>query len=181
MSPLPRMAVGLFNLTKNSHIRGPAKPVMRGDVARTVQSLNPTSSGDLESERSRSVEPGFLINDAVSVAFEEWQERASHVPRELLSEPVWGMLLELLMAETQGRRASFSSIRKASGVPDSTTNRWLKALELHAWVVRRTGATDPHDDSVSLSRKGSSALRRYFHQVVQRRERRNSYPDVWPR
>jgi DNA-binding IclR family transcriptional regulator len=79
------------------------------------------------------------------------------------------MLLELLEAEIQDRTTSLSRIRKVSAVPASTADRWLNALERQTLVVRSADPMRPNDDFICLSRKGSSTLRRYFHQVVQSR------------
>jgi DNA-binding MarR family transcriptional regulator len=139
-----------------------------------VQGLATASRAEPEPQSREFARLTPVPDEIVARAFEEWQERGSYLPTEVVSEPAWGILLELLLAEIQGRQASLSRLRKVSAVPAGTADRWLKALERHGLVVRRTGALRPEDEVVSLSRSGSSALRRYFHEVVQSRRASNA-------
>jgi len=115
----------------------------------------------------------FVDDELVARAISEWRARASYLPREFLADPAWGILLELLEAEIQGRRASLCSIRKASGVSASTADRWLRALEREGLVADVPDRLDSDRKIVRLSRKGSSAVRRYFHEVVESRRTPN--------
>lgn len=141
--------------------------VVQGKVSRLVQSLKRSLFVSAEPEPEEPAELAFVSEEIVARAIEAWRERNSYLPRELLSDPAWGMLLELLQAEIQGRRASLPSLCKVSAVPASTAARWLKALERQALVIRWADPLRPNDEIVELSLKGSSALRRYFHEVVQ--------------
>jgi DNA-binding MarR family transcriptional regulator len=80
------------------------------------------------------------------------------------------MLLELLQAEIQGRRVSLGRLSKVSGVSTSNAVRWLKALESRELAVRWADQEDGDKEFVELSQKGSCALRRYFHEVVESNE-----------
>ena len=107
------------------------------------------------------------LDDIVTRAVEELHERGSYLPREILSEPAWRILLELLLAEIQGRHVSLLRVRTVSEVPQSVANRWVNALERRALVVMRRNALHPDGTTVFLSPQGSSAMRRYFHEVVE--------------
>ena len=108
-----------------------------------------------------------ISDEAVTEVIEAWRERARYLPDEILSDPAWGMLLELLHAEVQDRPVSLSHACKASGVSTSIAVRWIKALESRDLVVRRSHSSG--EASVELTPNGSSALRRYFRDVVQSR------------
>src|SRR5438067_2106779 len=54
------------------------------------------------------------------------RDRARFLSRELLADPGWDMLLDLLYAELANRPVSVSSVCIASGVPQTTGLRWLK-------------------------------------------------------
>lgn len=140
---------------------------LRGKVGRTIQSLTRTFSVSAERGAEQPTEFPFVSDEAVTEAIKAWSQRTSYVPGALISEPSWGMLLELLQAEIQGRRAYLSRLCKVSNIPASSAVRWLKAFEHHALVIRRIDPHHPNDEIFELSRKGSSALRRYFHEVVQ--------------
>ena len=161
-------------MTEQPRIERGMRLRLRGKVSRLVQSLTTASHAHAQLGQQGFAELPVIPDEIVTRAFEEWRERGSYLPSEMLSEPAWGILLELLLSEIQGRVASLSRIRKISAVPASTADRWLKALERHGLVLRRTGAVHPNDEIVSLSRSGSSALRSYFHDVVESRRRSNA-------
>ena len=154
-------------MTRFAAVKQAAPSAVPGKVARVVQSLKRSLFVTAEAEPDEPPELAFVSEEAVGRAIETWQERNSYLPRELLSDPAWGMLLELLQAEIQDRRASLQSLCKVSAVPASTGARWLRALERQALVLRWPDPQHPDDEIIALSRKGSSALRRYFHEVVQ--------------
>lgn len=144
------------------------RALLREAVGRIGRSLTRSSLVRVKQEPKASSEFVLAVSEeAVTDALEAWRERTSYLPGELFSDPAWGMLLELLEAEVQERRVSSSRLCKVSGVSDSTAARWLKALERHGLAVRWADRKCPDKEFVELSRKGSSALRRYFHDVVQ--------------
>lgn len=141
---------------------------LQGKVGKIIRSLAKSSF-----EHATPV-PEELTNfapevseEALTRSIEAWRERSSYLPRELLADPVWGMLLELLQAEVQDRRVSVSRLCSVSEVAPSAAVRWLKALEHQELAVRRIAPQDADDDFVELSSKGRSALRCYFHDVVE--------------
>jgi DNA-binding MarR family transcriptional regulator len=94
------------------------------------------------------------------------RKRARYISSELLSEPAWDILLDLLRAELAQEQISVSSASVAAGIPASTGLRWLKALEQRGLVVRKCDASDARRTFVMLSPDTSKALRRYFLEVV---------------
>lgn len=128
-------------------------------------------AAEIESSTADSAELPFVADDVVNSVFEEWQQRAAYFPTELLSDPAWAILLELLLAEIQGRRCSLSRVRKVSAVPQSTADRWVKTLEREGFLIRHEDARQDGDEVVGLSLKGSTILRQYFVEVVQSSER----------
>jgi len=147
--------------------RGAPLP-LRETISRIARSLARSSFTNAKPESEESTEPAFEVSEeAVTRVIEAWRERTSYLPGELLSDPAWGMLLELLQAEVQDRRVSSSRLCKVSAVSATTAVRWLKVLEGQGFVVRRTYPQHPNIEFVELSRKGSSALRRYFHEIVE--------------
>jgi len=154
-----------IKMTQSAPVKRGAQLSAQGKVSRMVQSLARSFFAGAEPEPEEESELIFVSEKAVTRTIEAWQERSSYLPRELLSDPAWRMLLELLQAEIQDRHASLASLCKVSEAPASTATRWLKALERQALVVRRPDPLDPDDEMVELSRKGSSVLRRYFHAI----------------
>jgi len=94
------------------------------------------------------------------------RNRARYVAPELLGDPAWDILLDLLRAEIAHERISVSSASIAAGVPASTGLRWLWALERHGLVVRQPDLHDARRAFAVLTEETSKALRRYFLEVV---------------
>jgi hypothetical protein len=134
-----------------------------GKVGRMLQSLGrPFFSAQPEPEEPAGVV--HVAEEAVTRAIAAWQERSAHLPGALLLDPAWRMLLELLQAEIQDRRVSFLGLCNVSGIPAPAAARWVKILEREALVLRRSDPSQPVE-IVELSRKGSSAMRRYFQAI----------------
>jgi hypothetical protein len=92
--------------------------------------------------------------------------RARYLTPELFADPAWDILLDLLRAEIAHERISVSSACIAAAVPATTGLRWLKALEHQGLVVRQRDLHDARRTYVALSPDTSTALRRYFLEVV---------------
>ena len=60
----------------------------------------------------------------------------------MFSEPVWDMMLDLLVHHEQGRMVNVTSLCVASMASFSTALRWIQAMEKEGFVVREP---DPHD------------------------------------
>jgi hypothetical protein len=93
------------------------------------------------------------------------RKRASFIAPELIGEPAWDILLDLLRAELAYERISVSSACAAAGVHPSTGVRWLNALEHHGLVLQGD-ERDASGTFALLSPDTSKALRRYFLEVV---------------
>jgi len=155
-------------LTRYTPVKRGIPLLLQGIVGRIAQSLAVSSSTPAQSEPAESIVLPFTVSEeVVTSAIEAWRRRSSYLPAELLSDPAWGMLLELFQAELQDRRVSVSRLCQVSAVSARIAARWLRALERQGLVVRRSDPRHPDDEFVEVSRQGSSALRRYFHGVVQ--------------
>lgn len=127
----------------------------------------PSFAGDKQTSEDKRPSSGPEISEEAVIQFiRTLVERARYVPSELLADPAWGMLLELLHAELQSRRVRLVEICSTSGASMSTAVRWLNVLESHDFIVRRKDQEEDDNCFVELSSKGSSALRRYFNDVV---------------
>jgi DNA-binding MarR family transcriptional regulator len=159
-------------LTKYSPDEDPGRPLpLQEKIGRIVEALASRSSAKAGSQRRPDTgadAPGVL-EDAVAAAIEAWRGRGRHLPGTLLSDPAWGMLLELLRSETAGQQVSVARVIEASAAPPSTAMRWLKALEDHQLVIRRGDQRDQASAMVELTPRGSTALRRYFREMAERR------------
>jgi DNA-binding MarR family transcriptional regulator len=85
--------------------------------------------------------------------------RAKTMGQGLFADPAWDMLLDLFVAEGEGRRICVSSLCLASRVPASTAHRWVQALARAGTIERRGDPLDRRRIYVALSEAGSEALR----------------------
>lgn len=131
-------------------------------VRRMVESL---ANAAPEQGHPPSAQPE-ITQDVIRAIIRARQARDVYLPPELLSDPAWGMLLELLHGELAGQRVSISTLCEAAAVPDSTAARWLKALEARDLAARRSNPDEGGSEFVELTPKGSAALRDYFRDVL---------------
>ena len=154
----------MTNYSPNSNSGRPLP--LKETVRRMVESLANATAPSEQQQPSSTADEGHLSQDVIRAVIWAWQARVNHLPRELLADPAWGMLLELLRAELAGQRATVSTLCEASAAPETTAVRWLRALESHDLVVRRTDPVHPGNETFELTSKGSAAMRGYFRDIL---------------
>ena len=92
--------------------------------------------------------------------------RVNVISSHLLGEPGWDMLLDLFIAERQGRASVVKSVCFASGVPYTTAWRWLRVLERERLVVFSTDSKDLRRVVVRISETGYGQMYAYFRMLV---------------
>jgi DNA-binding MarR family transcriptional regulator len=137
-----------------------------GRIAATLARLSANPPPPVRAvEPAKSEEIPEVSADTVRSVIRARRLRARFFPEELLADPAWDMLLDLLQAEIAQLRVPVSSLCIAAAVPATTALRWLKTLVQQGLFVRRA---DPHDGRrvfVELAPDTSRALRRYFAEV----------------
>ena len=88
--------------------------------------------------------------------------RGEFMNPRLFADPAWDMLIELYACELAQRRTTVTDLTVASGVPQTTALRWISALQKDGLVVRRNDPLDGRRIFISLTEKGSNALRQFF-------------------
>lgn len=81
---------------------------------------------------------------------------------DLFSDPAWDMLLELYTAEVEQRRISISGLADATGVPGTTSLRWIAALQKQGLISREADPFDGRRVFVTLTPGGLHAIRSYL-------------------
>ena len=82
--------------------------------------------------------------------------RSSYLPREILGEPAWEILLRLYTARDEADHSA-QQLEANSGAPASTTRRWLRYLEQEGLITRGAGDHRARDQ-VELTEKARHAL-----------------------
>ena len=85
---------------------------------------------------------------------------------DLFGEPAWDILLDLYIAQGEGKSVSVSSACIGSAAPATTGLRWLGVLADEGLVVRENDAGDHRRVLVRLTLKGRTAMERFFDVVT---------------
>ncbi len=83
----------------------------------------------------------------------------------LFGEPAWDMLLDLFIAEADGKRLSVTAACIGSAVPTSTALRWLVILEDRGLVRRENDPSDARRVFLQLTSDGYAKMANYFLQL----------------
>jgi len=84
---------------------------------------------------------------------------------DLFGEPAWDILLDLYIAQADGKSVSVSSACIGSAAPATTGLRWLGVLADTGLIVRENDADDHRRVMVRLSAHGMAAMERFFDAV----------------
>ncbi len=93
------------------------------------------------------------------------RKRAAIFNAELFGEPAWDILLDLFIAQAEGKSVSVSSACIGSAAPATTGLRWLGVLADEGLVVRENDADDNRRVLVRLTTAGIAAMERYFNEA----------------
>lgn len=84
---------------------------------------------------------------------------------DLFGEPAWDILLDLYIAQGEGKQVSVSSACIGSAAPATTGLRWLSVLADQGLVVRENDPEDHRRVLVRLTGAGLAAMDRFFEAV----------------
>jgi hypothetical protein len=86
------------------------------------------------------------------------RERAEILPAELFSEPAWDLLLELFLADAEGRHITARGVAMRSNISPGVMSRWLRHLTKIGYIVG--DGTGDLDDMLTLSAKALQRMER---------------------
>lgn len=84
---------------------------------------------------------------------------------DLFGEPAWDILLDLYIAQGEGKAVSVSSACIGSATPPTTGLRWLGVLADAGLIAREADAEDNRRVLVRLTAAGQTAMERFFDAV----------------
>ncbi|MDP5104118.1 MAG: MarR family winged helix-turn-helix transcriptional regulator [Erythrobacter sp.] len=84
---------------------------------------------------------------------------------DLFGEPAWDILLDLYIANAEGKTVSVSSACIGSAAPATTGLRWLGVLTDEGLLVRENDSEDHRRVMVRLTSKGLKAMEQFFDAV----------------
>lgn len=83
----------------------------------------------------------------------------------LFGEPAWDILLDLYIAEVEGKPLSVTAACIGAAVPTSTALRWLVILEERGLVRRENDTRDARRVFLYLTRNGHSRMTNFLSQL----------------
>jgi DNA-binding MarR family transcriptional regulator len=108
---------------------------------------------------------GNLAADLLS----ERSNRRDVLDASMLGDPVWDMLLDLIVAEEQTKDISVTSLCQASDVPQSTALRWITVMVDCGMVTRREDNLDKRRTFVELTSATRAKLVAYLNKTASSR------------
>ncbi len=106
------------------------------------------------------VQPRLI--DQLSLSIQLRRLRKSHFGTAQMSGAVWDMMLDLMLANANGRTLSASDLATGAGVPLSSGLRMIAALEGAGLARRSIDERDRRRSIVRLTEAGAGKMASYF-------------------
>jgi DNA-binding transcriptional ArsR family regulator len=87
------------------------------------------------------------------------RRRAAYFDPMLFAEPAWDMLLDLYIAEREGRAVAVLSACIGAAAPQTTALRWMRVLEEHGLIRKETDSKDARRIYVRLTEAAIGRMR----------------------
>lgn len=130
---------------------------------RCVATAAPPALGSVTTRPSRNVRPSPGSLALARMIYALRRKRATIFGNaDLFSEPAWDILLDLFIAQGEGKDVSVSSACIGSAAPPTTGLRWLGVLTDEGLVLRENDAEDNRRVLVRLTPAGLAAMERFF-------------------
>jgi hypothetical protein len=144
-------------------VAGNAEEVMSGP--KPVVQIRRTASRSPDGE-APSYEQSITL--AARSLYRARRRRLQHFPslERDFGEPVWDLILDLFVAEREGRPVSITSACVAASVPLTTALRWIQQLEGMNVLLRKPDPNDRRRAYIHLSRSTAAAMERYISDLM---------------
>lgn len=123
-------------------------------------------SGD---DAARPAGPAFALDepqprlvDQLSLSIQLRRLRKNHFGTAQMSGPTWDMMLDLMLANANGRALSASDLATGAGVPLSSGLRMIAAIEAAGLARRSIDERDRRRTIVRLTEAGTEKMASYF-------------------
>jgi DNA-binding MarR family transcriptional regulator len=96
---------------------------------------------------------------AVTRIIEARRRRTRLFSADLFADPAWDIMLELFLADLEGRITAISELGYKTEVPLTTSLRWIDKLQADGWAKRTPDPLDHRRVFVELSPAGNDVMR----------------------
>lgn len=139
--------------------RLPLEETERATIDRLLEGA--TSRFEMAAKPSQPVTVSALGRDLYKASRRFEQMIGAH----MAANPVWNMMLDLLVAEEDGTRVSVTSLCIASGEPTTSALRHISQLEKLGLVTRVADDTDHRRSWVSLTSDATEKMRQTLAEI----------------
>lgn len=114
-----------------------------------------------------SCDPSPHYRDMAALLYRERRSRDTYLPaaRGLWSDPAWDMLLDLFIANEDGKPVSVSSACIGACLAPTTGLRWIKQLIGAGLVTRSSHPSDGRKGMLSVTDEAAASIRNYIDNV----------------
>ncbi len=106
--------------------------------------------------------PQLRLVDQLALSIQLRRLRKSHFEGAQMSGPTWDMMLDLMLANANGRTLSASDLATGAGVPLSSGLRMIAAIEAAGLARRSVDERDRRRTIVRLTEAGAEKMASYF-------------------
>lgn len=125
----------------------------------------------IEADTPSQLRPSRATRGALALARKTYALRRKRAAifgnADLFGEPAWDIMLDLFIADGEGKTVSVSSACIGSAAPATTGLRWLGVLADEGLVSRENDPQDHRRVMVRLTPTGHAAMERFFETVVE--------------
>lgn len=130
--------------------------VVVGQLSKQVEHL--AANGRARTRPKPTTDSGQSDIALVRHVLAERRSREGHLPAALLGEPAWDILLDLYLAEAEGRTSYSTSCCVAAAAPQSTALRYIKRLVAFRLIAETADRHDSRRTLIALTDEGRAAL-----------------------
>lgn len=128
-----------------------------------IQDMLARSAGEeAEAALASAFVPEPRLIDQLSLSIQVRRMRKNHFGTAQMSGPTWDMMLDLMLANANGRTLSASDLATGAGVPLSSGLRMIAALEAMGLAKRSIDERDRRRTIVRLTDAGTGKMASYF-------------------
>ena len=122
-------------------------------------------------EQAQAAVPGFVLPtaeaqprlvDQLALSIQVRRMRRTHFGTAQMFGPTWDMMLDLMLANANGRTLSASDLATGAGVPLSSGLRMIAAIEAAGFAKRSIDERDRRRTIVRLTEAGTEKMASYF-------------------
>jgi hypothetical protein len=135
-----------------------------GTVVARLRSVGDRPGTQRPQRAPADVSPGSLA--AARRMIRARLRRQNYFDAALFADPAWDMMLDLFVAEAEGRETPVMNLCLSSQVPETTTLRWVKTLEHAGVVIRQKDEHDQRRVLVRLSPSAAKSLASYLDDIA---------------